>query len=550
MKKILIAFAMLFTVISSTAQAVGELPAGSIGTVNQTTTYQYQNFSFNFTAPTSGVDYFGLAFRQDPGYWSVGNFNLHAAGSSTNLLANPNLQYGGGVSGYGLQAPADWGVWYQSLAGAPPAAGYWAGPGQGWYGSYTGGLGVNTSTAGSWIDGAVGTYDGIYQGFNATAGTTYNFSFTSLGTNSYSNPSIMIGVYAGSCAAGGTVFSCTPVSSSGFTAAATPQQTQGTGGAPPPPPPSGGGTTTPTRQSETTTNQVTTTVTYGNPTTTTTYQTRTVYTTNSAGNQIVQTFTDTVTQTVTPVYTTTTTTPVTTVTWSDGTTTTEYGTPTTTTTTTYQTSPPTTTYDTTPTSTAPWICCGGSASSFNANSGNIVQVQNFASRVTNDSKVYIQQVGDGNRILVDQEGTKNNYAYVSNAGSNNNITVTQKGNASTITNYAYTNLNGNSDIVNVTQTSTGGAKGAFITASGNSNNVSVTQTDSGSHYAEIGLTGGNKTVNLTQSGSASQMASIQLSGNPTSLTLQQTGATQNFYSIQFNCATAGGCTPINVKQGN
>ena len=76
------------------------------------------------------------------------------------------------------------------------------------------------------------------------------------------------------------------------------------------------------------------------------------------------------------------------------------------------------------------------------------------------------------------------------------------------------------------------------------------QTDSGSHYAEVGLTGGNKTVNIQQSGSASQMANVQLSGNPTSLTLQQSGSTANFYAIQFNCATAGGCAPINVKQGN
>jgi hypothetical protein len=78
----------------------------------------------------------------------------------------------------------------------------------------------------------------------------------------------------------------------------------------------------------------------------------------------------------------------------------------------------------------------------------------------------------------------------------------------------------------------------------------VSQADSGSHYAEVGLTGGNKTVNIQQSGSATQMANVQLSGMPTSLTLQQSGSVANSYSIQFNCATAGGCAPINVKQGN
>jgi hypothetical protein len=196
------------------------------------------------------------------------------------------------------------------------------------------------------------------------------------------------------------------------------------------------------------------------------------------------------------------------------------------------------------------LCCGGSSVAFNANQNNVSLVNNFINRTTNDSQVYIQQVGEGNRILVDQEGTKNNYTYIFNSGSNNNIDVTQKGNSSTVTNYSYTSVNGNGNIINITQNSTGGGKGAFATIQNNNNNLTLSQTDAGSHYAEVGLIGGNKTVNINQSGSASQMASVQLSGNPTSLTLQQSGATQNFYSIQFNCATVGGCSPINVKQGN
>jgi hypothetical protein len=236
MKRFLLIFSFLVTAcLSAHSQAYGDLPAGSIGTVNQTATGTYQLFSYSWTAPTTGADYFGIALRQDPGYWSVGSFKLTAQGSSTNLLNNPNLQYGGTTNTqYGLQAPADWGLWYQSGNGIPPAAGQYYAPGSGWMGSTTLGGGVNTGTSGSWIDGAVGTYDGIYQGFSATAGTTYNFSFYASGTNPYSNPSIMIGVYAGACSGG--IFSCTPTSNA-FTVAATPQDTQGTGGAPPPPPP-------------------------------------------------------------------------------------------------------------------------------------------------------------------------------------------------------------------------------------------------------------------------------------------------------------------------
>jgi hypothetical protein len=239
MKKFLL---FLMVTLASVLSLAQNLPPNPIGIVNYTTPGTYVNYNYSFTAPTTGVDYFGVAIRQDPGYWGIGNFSITAGSSSTNLLLNPNLQYGGTTNTqYGLQAPANWGIWYQSAAGAPPAAGMYYAPGQGWMGTYTGGLGVNTSTAGTWIDGAVGTFDGIYQGINVRAGTTYNFSFSLNGTQSSSNPSIEIGAYAGACASGSNIFTCTPAASSGFTAAATPAQTQGTGGAPiPPPPPSSG----------------------------------------------------------------------------------------------------------------------------------------------------------------------------------------------------------------------------------------------------------------------------------------------------------------------
>jgi len=239
MKRIVLFLSLMLMSIVVLSQ---NLPPNPIGIVNYSTPGTYQNYSYSFTASSTGVDYFGVAIRQDPGYWSIGNFSLTRSASSTNLLLNPNLQYGGtSNTQYGYQAPADWGIWYQSSAGAPPAAGQYFAPGTGWMGSYSGGLGVNTSTAGSWIDGAVGTFDGIYQGINVMAGATYTFSFSLNGTQSSTNPSIEIGAYAGACTAGTTPYTCTPAASSGFTAAATPAQTQGTGGAPtpPPPPPSG-----------------------------------------------------------------------------------------------------------------------------------------------------------------------------------------------------------------------------------------------------------------------------------------------------------------------
>jgi hypothetical protein len=196
------------------------------------------------------------------------------------------------------------------------------------------------------------------------------------------------------------------------------------------------------------------------------------------------------------------------------------------------------------------LCCGGSAQPFNASTTNVSRVSAFVNRTTADSQVYIQQIGNNNTATVTQTGTKNNYAYVLESGTGNNVIVTQSGNLSTAVNYSYNVVSGNSNTVSITQTSTGGGKGSFVNVADNNNSVTVSQTDNGSHYAEVGLTGGNKSVSVTQNGAAGHMASVQLSGNPTSLSLQQSGATQNFYSIQFNCATAGGCSPISVRQGN
>lgn len=225
MKKIITGLLSLFACLSSFAQA-GDLPAGYLGSVLNYS-WGTQTYNYSFTPTTTGVDYVGFAFRQDPGFWTFTNPVVTAGNSSTNLLINGNLQYGGSLtvntSNYGqmyIQAPSDWGVWYQNGT-YPGAAGYWS-PGQ-------------------WYDGAVGSYDGIYQGISVRAGTTYNISFSLSGTNPSSNPSIEVGTYMGTCAAGTNIFTCVPNSSASMSAIAAPQATQSVGGAPPPPPPAPSG---------------------------------------------------------------------------------------------------------------------------------------------------------------------------------------------------------------------------------------------------------------------------------------------------------------------
>ena len=212
----------------TTSLMAQSLPAGSIGTVQGNTANVFANYSFNFTASATGNEYIGFAFRQDPAYWTFQNVGLVTGGGS-NILVNGDLANGGPVqvttnSGVQtLQAPANWGIWYQ--AGTyPAAAGYWS--------------------AGQWYDGAVGSFDGIYQGFTATSGTTYTITFRAMSNNAVDNNAIQLGVYAGACnSPSGLAASCTPNTAS-FSALAVPAQTVNAGNpsAPPVPDPN----TTPT----------------------------------------------------------------------------------------------------------------------------------------------------------------------------------------------------------------------------------------------------------------------------------------------------------------
>jgi hypothetical protein len=198
----------------------------------------------------------------------------------------------------------------------------------------------------------------------------------------------------------------------------------------------------------------------------------------------------------------------------------------------------------------PALCCGGSSASFNASATNVAKVQTFVNRTTADSRVNIEQLGTQNEVVVDQSGTKHNYADYYGNGLSNDIDIKQQGNGSTQVNYTDLRVVGNFNTVKIEQTSTGGGKGAFVNVQDNNNSLILKQQGSGSHYAEVNLSGGNKTVDVLQEGTAGHMASVTLTGpQPASLNLIQSGATQQYYSITNNCVTAGGCAPITVTQG-
>jgi hypothetical protein len=203
------------------------LPSGSLGTVTGNTRNTWQPFTYTFTPSTSGANFVGFAFREDPAFWTFDNVTLTASGSQTNLLTNGTFTTGGsfsvttnnGVSN--MQAPTNWGVWYQNGT-YPAAAGTWTD--------------IGGNHGGVWYDGAVGSFDGIYQGITLTAGTTYTIAFEVSGNNTSNGSSIQLGVYGGACA---TVSispdQCTIPSSVGFTTLATPSQGAAAGNPTPPP---------------------------------------------------------------------------------------------------------------------------------------------------------------------------------------------------------------------------------------------------------------------------------------------------------------------------
>lgn len=202
---------------------------------------------------------------------------------------------------------------------------------------------------------------------------------------------------------------------------------------------------------------------------------------------------------------------------------------------------------------APTLCCGGSSAAFSADANNVAKVTAFTNRTTADTKVLIEQIGNSNTIVVNQEGTVNNYAKYYSSGSNNNISIKQSASMPGQTNYVDLTVTGNSNTVSIDQKTSSETntftKSVFATVTDNNNSLTIIQKNSGGHYADISLSGGNKNVDITQQGGANHMAKVGLSGLPTDLSLTQSGNTQQSYSINFNCATAGGCAKITVTQG-
>jgi hypothetical protein len=468
----------------------GTMPGGYIGRILNNIPGQTQNYSFTYTPGQTGSQYIQLAFRQDPAFWTVTNVTLTAGGSSTNLLQNGNFATGGTITAQTNNGPMDvntptyWGVAYQ--AGIyPGAAGSWS-PGQ-------------------WYDGAVGSFDAIYQGVTLTAGVTYTVTVTVRGDNTSNtnlDGAVQLGVYAAPC--GSLTLSpdqCTLPSNSGYTTLATPQE-GASAGAPP---------AAPTVVSTSTSDSVSTSTSVGTTTTTNNSY--------SFGNQ-----TFTVTGTGTPTTTTTTTTPVTTTYWSDGSTTTSNGSSTTTTSTTWD-----------------YTVTGPNTSPASPNVG------------TNRNSVYITQTNAGasNSITTDQSG-HGNYESVSLGGSNNIVrlgqgyTFSTSGVATESVNASNYNLSGvtvSGNFNGIVNSQVGANNSAIVSATGNYNSLLATQTGNNNQVYST-ISGNNNSLSFGQNGNGN-IAAANLYGNSNVATVTQTG---NNHGAVLNLINAGGANNVSVIQ--
>jgi len=478
----------------------GTLPGGFIGRVLNNSPATWQTYSFTFTPTQSGSNYVMLSFRQDPAYWSVDNVRVTAAGSTTNLLRNGDMSTGGPVTvqtnngSTTVNTPTNWGVAYQ--AGIyPGAAGMW--------------------NSGIWYDGAVGSFDAIYQALNLTAGTTYTISFMVAGDNvadSNLSGAVQLGVYAGPC--GNLSLApeqCTLPSTTGYTTLSTPQDGAGAGNA------------APTVTGTSTTNQ--TSSSSSSSTSQLTEQFNAGVVTGSGWNYNNYTFGFSGSVTETTV--TTVTTPVTTTYWSDGTTTTSNGTPTTSQTVTK-------TYSVTPNQSV-------SPADLNPYRGtlkNAVYIDQILGSANNT--ITAAQKGSGNLIEMQVSGSSNRVASTQGYTLNSLNDPIESAMAST-NNFSLSTVNGNNNTVLSQQN--GNNNSSILGVTGNYNSVSSTQTGNSNQNYNI-ITGNNNTTSINQQGN-NNLSATNSQGNGNSVTVSQTG---NNNSSIISAVNAGGPVTVNLLQ--
>lgn len=486
MKKLIV---LLFLFLTNFVYAQ-TLPAGYIGRVLNNTPGVWQTYTFTFTAASTGSNYFMLAFRQDPAYWRVDNIKVTVSGNTTNLLTNGDMLTGGAVqvqTNQGTQyinAPTAWGVGYQNGT-YPAAAGTW--------------------TNGLWYDGAVGSFDSIYQAIRLTAGVTYTLTFDVNGDNTSNGNSVQLGVYAGACNnLSMAPTECALPSSSGFTSLATPNQTYTAGcgnncpvnpDAGPSYPASDGITNTQLTFKNAAKNRVAN-ISLGNY----------IYIEEKIGSSGSN-----VTIEQSGNYNK--------IAGLGGTN---------------------------------YAIIDGDNNTVNIKQGSVSGKNLVEFTITGDSNsLTIWQARNLNTGLGNSGDTGGHYAGANITGNSNILSIKQNNDGgSNSGQFGYIDITGNSN-QGVLKQIGNNEKVFFGILTGNSNIFDLTQQGTGNHYFDLTLTGNANNITANQKDAGSHKATINLTnlGGATTLTLVQQGNTAQSINITQQCATLSGCS-VSVTQGN
>jgi len=147
--------------------------------------------------------------------------------------------------------------------------------------------------------------------------------------------------------------------------------------------------------------------------------------------------------------------------------------------------------------------------------------------------VYIDQVGNGNNIFVEQTSSGNPEAIILNQGDNNNHTIVQEGNGDHLAFIGTPPVGKNYDGTYNTNTNAG---------NNNNNTLTILQNGSGNHTAAINLDAttqnNNNVASITQTGDANKSFVLNLSGSGIGATvLQDNPLTPDASSMSIQCLT-------------
>jgi len=172
-----------------------------------------------------------------------------------------------------------------------------------------------------------------------------------------------------------------------------------------------------------------------------------------------------------------------------------------------------------------------------------------------DNSVYIDQVGNNNTVVIEQDGTAGNHIRgvydngQNNAritGDSNIVEIRQGANTSTGINLIEFDIIGNTNDVLLYQDRTdlgtedtlaGGAHTIILDIVGNLNDVDIIQRNdnsaNGGHFAELEVDGNSNVVNLSQNDDYTKNIFGKVTGNSNSIDVNQTGTSNKYLDFDL-----------------